>query len=492
MSYIFGDSFDFYAAIADAGQGYWDTAGAWSIATGRFTGSLAAGNGLSSNTIMLGKSSGSNDTAHHIVVSFMQTVGLTGVVAGNCLTLLDGTTAQCSIVFRTDGAIVLQSGAVGGSTLATYSGAFSANVWSAFEIELTINNTTGVFKVRKDGATSDSFSSTSLNTRGGTSNNYANKLQVMTGPLGSPLLSQSQHRFDDLLWRSDATAPAWVGDVRAYQLMPTTDASTQFTRLSPIGQTPNPLSTFLSRNAGQGEMTFFTAAYTGTISSATVSLNAGGTGNIKAAIYAGDRATVLATSNATVNPSSANVTFTFGTPLSVTRGTAYAIAFDQDFTVTYNITSTTNSGATFTTAYGSFPAAGPSLSVNNNAPVCTINITPTVNAELVADAQEDGTTSYVYDSTATHGDLYNVADFAATPASIVAVTTRGYGQKSDAGSRQGQVQLKSGATTVRTAALALATSFLWEYRTDTVDPDTSAAWTAAAVNAAQIGPYTAA
>jgi hypothetical protein len=62
-------------------------------------------------------------------------------------------------------------------------------------------------------------------------------------------------------------------------------------------------------------------------------------------------------------------------------------------------------------------------------------------------------------------------------------------QKSDAGSRTAAVQLKSGATTVASPTLTLTTSgWQWAWRMDLTDPNTSAAWTAAAVNAAQIGP----
>jgi hypothetical protein len=76
-----------------------------------------------------------------------------------------------------------------------------------------------------------------------------------------------------------------------------------------------------------------------------------------------------------------------------------------------------------------------------------------------------------------------------TPATVHAVTTRGYATKSDAGSRTAAVQLKSGATTVTSTATALTTSnWSWLWRTDTVDPATSAAWTATAVNNATVGP----
>jgi hypothetical protein len=111
------------------------------------------------------------------------------------------------------------------------------------------------------------------------------------------------------------------------------------------------------------------------------------------------------------------------------------------------------------------------------------------NFSQVNEAHQDGATSYVYDSTAGDADFYGIGTIASTPASTIAVTTRGYMQKSDAGSRTAAVQLKSGATTVASPTLTLTTSgWLWAWRTDTVDPNTSAAWTAAAVNAATIGP----
>jgi hypothetical protein len=72
---------------------------------------------------------------------------------------------------------------------------------------------------------------------------------------------------------------------------------------------------------------------------------------------------------------------------------------------------------------------------------------------------------------------------------VFAVTTRGYVQKDDAGSRTMAVQLKSGATTVASPTLVLTTSgFQWAWRTDLLDPNTGAAWTPAAVNNAQVGP----
>lgn len=340
MAFCFGDGFDLYAATADAVAGYWDSGSTanFSLQPGRFSGSQSV-MGVGAIVTWLVKNSGSNDAVHHITVAVKQSAAITGTAIYHFIKLSDGATDQCSIVFRSDGAILLTSGNQSGTTLATYTGAITLqNQWFAFEFEVVINNTTGSFKVRTNGASSDSFSATGLNTRGGTANNYANRLS-----LGNS--TNNQMVFDDLLWRSDAASVSWVGDVRCYTRMPASDASVQFSR---------------------------------------------------------------------------------------------------------------STGAT--------------------------------NFSCVDEATQNGVTDYVFDSVVGDADFYGIASIGVTPASVVAVTTRGFVQKSDAGSRSGQVQLKSSGTTVGSTPAALSTTFGWMWRTDTVDPNTSAAWTPTSVNNVTIGP----
>jgi hypothetical protein len=485
MAYIFGDGFDCYAAIADTIAGYWDTSGTFvgnTLIAGRFAGGQAVRIGGAGGTTFLTKSSGVNDGVHHLVCAHYNTGTLSGTSANLYLQLLDGVTNQCCVVFRSDGAILLTSGGPTGTTLATYTGAVSAqNTWFAFEFEVVINNTTGSFTVRKNGNTSNDFTLGSLNTRGGTANNYANKLTigVQVSPTGFMYL-------DDLLWRSDAASVPFVGDIRCYTRMPASDAGVQFARSpSPATASTPAQSTTSSKAANLGIMGPFTAPYSGTIASASVSLLTGGTGNMKAAIYDATRTTVLATSNAVVNPVSGANAITFGTPLTVTKGTVYHFATDQDTTLVYNVNGA--GGWSFTTTYASFPAASPTLTSGANSPVATLTITPTISAEFVNETLQDGTTSYVYDATVNDQDLYALAALTPQPASVVAVTTRAFVQKSDAGTRTGTVQIKSGGTTVAAPTLSLTTGFLWTWRTDTTNP-AGGAWTAAAVDACTIGP----
>jgi hypothetical protein len=115
-------------------------------------------------------------------------------------------------------------------------------------------------------------------------------------------------------------------------------------------------------------------------------------------------------------------------------------------------------------------------------------VVPSQNASAVNETLQDGTTSYVYSSNPTDADFYTVAPLAGTPAATIAVVTRGFLQKSDAGTRGAAVQLKSGATTVQSTPTLLGTNFGWLYRTDVTDPATGLPWTSAAVNNIQCGP----
>jgi hypothetical protein len=339
--YVFGDSFDLYGTTSDAGQSYWDVANApanATLATGRFSGGRAWGHNISTSLVKL---SGSNDAVHHVVVAYFQTAALSGTTLGAYIELFDGATAQCSIVFRSDGVILLTSGGPTGTVLATYTGAVTiASQWFAFEFEVVINNTTGSFRARVNNATSDSFAATSLNTRV-SANNYANKIQIgmQANVVGAA--------FDDLLWRSDPASVPWVGDIRTYVRMPASDVSKQFTP---------------------------------------------------------------------------------------------------------------NSG--------------------------------TANYSRVNEAQQDGATTYVYDNVVNDADFYTISTIPVTPASIVAVTARGFAQKSDAGSRTGALQLKSGGTTVQAPNGQTLSAGLWAslWGTYLTDPATGTAWTPTGVNNVQIGP----
>lgn len=496
MSFWFGDGFDTYALPADALLGYWDVLGGTSpaLVAGRFSGSRGWQTGTASGTtVVLQKSSGSNDAVHHLVVAINQSAAISGTTNYIWFTLSDGATAQCSVVFRSDGAILLTSGVSTGTTLATYTGALTAiNTWYAFEIEVVINNTTGSIAIRKNGNTSNDFSATSLNTRGGTANNYANRLT-----LGGGSTSQS---IDDLLWRSDAASVPWVGDVRCYTRRPDTDAAAAWTRPATFQMQPyfgGTTSVGLSANAVR--YTPF-VSQGGAIGSVIINLTAGYTGNMKCAIYAstaptsgGAPGTVIQAATAAINnPTIGSNTFTFSPPVSVTRGSQFFVSICTD-AATGNVLASAStapynaSAFSLTGSYATFPTNNPAASGGIAALPFFPVVTPAANADLVSDPYEDAAASYVYSSAPGAQDLYTLTGISSTPSTIVGVTTRGLLTKSDAGTRLAAVQLRSGATTVQAAGALSSSAWGWLWRSDQTDPATGAAWTVSGVAAAQIG-----
>jgi hypothetical protein len=489
MAWNFADSFDPYASAADMVNGYWDSGlnpGNAFLNPGRFAGSRAIS--LPASTTFT-KASSVNDPVHHFVVSWNQNLALSGTSLGFYLQLTDNVTAQCSIVFRSDGAILLTAGGPTGTVLATYTGAVTAaNTWYAFEFEVAINATTGSFTVRKNGNTVADFSATALNTAP-SGNAYANKLVI-----GSSAIAANNYNADDLFWRSGAATGSWLGDIRCYSRPPQADVSVQFAGApSSINQTVNGTASNLGAAASVARAVQFVASYSGVLTGGIVNIFAASTGNMKFALYNGTGTTLLATSNPLANPPLNTATpFTFPTPPAIVKGQTYYLANDQDSTINCNIA---NTGATptlsATLAYASFPPATLAgwTSGAANAPNMSVTFTGIANSSLVGEPQQDGVATYVFDSNPGDADLYSIAGAPSTPATVIATVIRGYMQKSDAGTRTAAVRLKSGATTVATPTIVLSNSgFQWAWRMDLTDPATGAAWTPAAVNAAQIGP----
>src|SRR6187549_435696 len=168
--FAFGDSFDCYTTPTTDLVTYWDTATATVAAfpAGRFSGSRGISFSASATPALVKASGVNGDALHHIVVAVYQGSAVTGSTLGFFVQLRDGATAQCSVVFRQDGAILLTSGVHTGTVLATYTGAVTATTtWYAFEIEVFISATAGYMNVRKNGNPANDFTSaTNLVTRG--------------------------------------------------------------------------------------------------------------------------------------------------------------------------------------------------------------------------------------------------------------------------------------------------------------------------------------
>jgi hypothetical protein len=97
-------------------------------------------------------------------------------------------------------------------------------------------------------------------------------------------------------------------------------------------------------------------------------------------------------------------------------------------------------------------------------------------------------TQYVGSSTAADRDLYAMADISGlTIASINVVEEIVLAQNSDAGAGSLGLTIKSGATTNEATAQALGAAAAYYVSRWETDPNTSAAWTASAINALEAG-----
>ena len=500
MTYLFGDGFDAYALASDALLYWTGGSGSGTIVNGRFPGSfgmLLNGSG----TTTLYKDSGVNDTVHHIIFSLYQISALSGTTYQSAFTLSDGTNAQCTIALRSDGTIFVLGGDVGASVIATYINAFSASLWVGIEIEVVISSTVGSVTIRENGHTINDFQATNLNTQNGSANNYANRLNVSSGSN----FYGGNHAIDDVLWQSGSSV-SWAGDIRCYTRRPASDQSVTWSPLSSVLNQGLPAGMQTSTTSIGNSVSLyspFSPACNGTLSSLTITVLSSFTGNLKIAIFADNGSSapgIALTSPIIVSPVIGNNVFTLATPISITYGTIYWWGLCSDnnnnnailqVNGTYPGFYSSSSGfVSYNITYSSFPTSNPTTSYTCSPYVATFTITPSngINYAQVADSQQDGSNSYVTSATTNNADFYGITALSGSPSTVLAVTTRAIMNKSDSGTRVAAVQLKSGSTIVQSPQKNLTTTFQCAWRTDIVDPNTSTAWTAAAVNNVQIGP----
>lgn len=111
----------------------------------------------------------------------------------------------------------------------------------------------------------------------------------------------------------------------------------------------------------------------------------------------------------------------------------------------------------------------------------------TDNYLLVDDDDPDSDTTYSGSATVGEKDLYALEDVADTPATIHGISVVSFGKKTDAGAKTFVHVVRSGTTESDSSALTPAETYGHQYSFYAQDPDTSAAWTEAGVNAMEAG-----
>src|SRR5262249_39642583 len=123
---------------------------------------------------------------------------------------------------------------------------------------------------------------------------------------------------------------------------------------------------------------------------------------------------------------------------------------------------------------------------SNSAWTCS---TGTTHFALVDETAPNDDTDYLVTSTAAARDSHNLSALPSmTNPTVYGVQHLLSARKDDAGTRQVQLLVKSGATTsVDAATQTLATNYTYYRRVLTQDPNTSAAWTTTAINVLEAG-----
>jgi hypothetical protein len=272
---------------------------------------------------------------------------------------------------------------------------------------VVIDGSAGEIHIRKNGNSSDDFSATGLNTRGGTSNNYANKVALVS--VGNAV---GGNVFVDDLWLYDGNTGGlphdFIGDVRAVQIMPNADTAQK-------NFAANLATSQLGTSVQSGSNTFSIAlntAYTtavhapvggGTFTSATVNLNAGFTGHMTCGVYDSDGAagapgTLLASSNPVTNPVTGVNSFTFSSPPALQNGHKYYLALLSDTSCVAKAGVAASGHWSVAQSYGSgLPLSFGGTSGTTNEILEYIAITVT-NSGSVNESVEDGAATIVTDS----------------------------------------------------------------------------------------------
>jgi hypothetical protein len=511
MAHFVRDGFDFYNAISDASN-LWNTINATTLSTTtRFSRGRALTLGNFNSADALVKTGGSNAGTWFCLFSMMQTTAIGTAPAGNGMSIQfrDVATIQCAIRWAGDGIIRVYRGTAEAGTLvatfgATGTEAFTANSFDHWAVKVIIHGSAGEVHIRKNGATSDTYSITGLDLTS-TANDFANAVAVRSQS-GSFLPIQI---MEDLwFYTGSGAAPNdWLGDVCALQMMPTFDTAVlSFTRSSTgslsTGNTANGFTISVSANFVY-TTDVSVATQGGTFTTATAEFNAGFTGHAKIALYKADGGgiggvsesepgTLVAVSNEITNPTTGANVFTFATgPIPFMKGLTYFWAVITDAACVFRRAQFTGGRISINSiTYASgFPSSLSRLTQANANSMLTIYATLTANnAGCVNDDSQDSTTTYVSAAPYEARDLYQIDQMVITPSSVVGVSIKSRALRAESAQKNFKITGRSGTTDFDSAEFALTTTFGGFDHIQDTDPNTGAAWTIAAVNALQVGP----
>lgn len=410
------------------------------------------------------------------------------------VTFSDAGTNQCSIAVNSTGTISFYKGATnGGTVLATSSTSITANATHYLEWDITFGSSSS-YQVWLDGTSI--ISGTGQTETSGHS--YANQIGI--GMLPGASYNAAILTVDDL-YLFDSTTSVNNAVLNTNPVVETQfgngDSSVQFSFGGAIiGQN---YYTTSSTNA-PGANTLFLRPFT---PSANCTLNSVGclpqatssSAHFEAVVFSdsGGSPHTLLSSGSAVTGCTAGVplTGTLSSAQSLTGGTQYWIGFITDTSVALQEADTTTAGQVASNTYTSgAPSTAPTMTTGQHSWLLWGNITGlTTNYTEVKSNPPIDDLSYVTSSTAGNTDLYNFPNLSTSPQTIYTVAVKARVVLAVAGARTISLEMSSSGSTSNgnDAGQTPLSTFSYLGSFFDTDPHTSAAWTAAGINAATSG-----
>ena len=411
------------------------------------------------------------------------------------IVFFDGTSAQCSITIdKGSGFISLRSGGSNGAILS--SSVISLVVGRVYCIQWQIAiGTSGAYQINLGSATL--FSGTG-NTRGGSTNNQVNIIQIgyqttpgVTGravmKIAHLILADNSGTTMNTIWNN---SPCVLEDV------PIADSSVSFTQSSIVLGQDYSIS---SSSSAPGSNTLFLRKYTPPVNMTLNSVSALCNTNAPAAKYtavvysdsAGVVGTLIASGIESTGVSTGQVATSYFGTVALTGGTSYWVGFITD--TSWNIWSATDSSSTGvlkSNSYGSGAPASPTgFTVNQPSWAMWGNCSGAAN-NYVAEV-DNPALGNSYNSSVTVGqeDLFVFPNMAANLGQIVGVASKVMVFNPSGGSRTCDLVISSSGneTNGNYSNFTMSASPLWVRSFTPVDPHTALTWSQSAVNAAILG-----
>jgi len=500
MALLFMDGFDKYGGLGNNSVAIAAlmTQGEWNSFAGSNSAQIVAGLSPTGFAVQVGSNMGLSKT---LAGNYGRLIGgmrfsVPSLAVVNGITFNDTSSNQCSITINvTTGTFSVRTGGNIGTAIGTSGASITTNTTHYLEWDITFA-ASGAYQLWLDGV---SILSGTGNTKT-TANNYANTFIIVAGNTSSGINCDDLYLFDTTGTTNNAVL---LTSPRIETQFPTSDGAIQF---APGAATLGTSAIRYATTNSGGANFFYVRPYTPTRACTLNSLGlisavTNATLNIRPVVYADNAGTptggALLSSGSTVTGITAGAitTLPLTTPLTLTAGTQYWLGWMSDLATTsyWNSADGNNSGRTQTVTFTSgAPSTGPgSLFTGQfSAPVFgNITLTSPINTYEVNQNPAQGLPSYVYDATVGHEDFYNFPNLTVAPTAIYAVAVKGNVAKSDAGAKTVSLRTKSGGTDSGGSLTGQApgTSFTWLTSLFVTDPNTSAAWTGANLNAAQSG-----